>query len=181
MRYAISFAVLLLVCLHAAAQGRFEVGAHFTGLNLNSIQGEYPAGIGGRFGYNVADFLTVESEVNYFPQNPSGNFGETQASWGVKAGHRFGRLGLFAKARPGLVHFGGDFYRAYNHDTPTKFAFDMGFVLESYFGSRGTLRFDLSDVIIPFGNTPVYSATVAPRYPGNSHNPQFSIGIGIRF
>jgi hypothetical protein len=181
MRRTISLAVLLLLDIPVAAQARFEIGALLTGLNLNSIQGEYPAGIGGRFGYNFTDFLTVETEVNYFPQNPAGNFGETQALWGIKAGHRFGRLGLFGKARPGLVHFGGDFYRTYNYANPTKFAFDLGFVLEGYFGSHGIFRFDVSDVVIPFGNTPVYSGTLQPRYPGISHNPQFSVGIGIRF
>lgn len=186
MRKAIAITGLFLFLgLHAAAQ--FEFGAQLTALDLRNVVGEKPLGLGGRFGYNVTEHLSAESELNYFPQNPSGNFGETQALFGFKAGQRFadvpafGDFGLFAKARPGLVHFGGPFFAERNPDNRTKLAFDLGVVFERYFKSHGVFRLDFSDVIIPFGSQQINAGAVEPLRPATSHNFQVTIGLGVRF
>ena len=50
---------------------------------------------------NLTKYLSLEAETNYFPKNPSGNYGETLGHFGVKMTKRFDRFGVFAKARPG--------------------------------------------------------------------------------
>src|SRR3954464_15502682 len=58
--------------------------------------------VGGRLTYNFHEYVAFDSELVHYPENSSGNFGETQGLFGVRAGKRFGRapVGLFVKARP---------------------------------------------------------------------------------
>ena len=164
---------------------RFEMGLHFTGLRLRDALGEGPAGIGGRFTYNHLENLAFEGEINYFPQDPSGDFGENQGLFGVKAGGRFEDIGLFAKVRPGFVHFGGDALGRRLSER-TQFACDVGGVIEYYPSPRWLLRMDLGDTIIPFGGTRFISFFGTPAGPnvvrlGTTHNFQASFGFAVRF
>src|ERR1043165_7738203 len=90
---------------------RFEVGAQFTTLTKPDFDGgRTEAGFGGRFTYNVTDYLALEAEGDFFPHRcltcTSGNNGRiTEGLFGVKAGRRFNKFGLFAKGRPGFVRF----------------------------------------------------------------------------
>src|SRR5215510_13743347 len=88
------------------------------GFQVTTIQfgapAEKPFKLGGRIGRKLGHHITVEAEANHFPENPSGNFGETQVVGGVKAGSYFGSWGGFIKIRPGLLHFGGRDSRARN-------------------------------------------------------------------
>lgn len=161
---------------------RFEIGGLVTGINLNKAVGEHPVGIGGRFGYNFTKNVAFDGEIDYFPQNPSGNFGETLALAGVKVGVHKEKFGVFAKVRPGVIKFGGDFFRAYNDKQLTNFAVDVGGVVEYYPNKRLILRFDVGDTIIPFGGKTINQPL--PPYtfkPGTTHNIQTGFGIGFRF
>jgi hypothetical protein len=110
---AFLFGVTLML-ISAPVQGQqkdsFEVGAQFTSLTPGAKR---EVGVGGRFGYNVTDHLAIETEVNYFPSSstrgfaPGGNI--LQGQFGLKAGKRWNRFGVFAKARPGFVSFDGAF------------------------------------------------------------------------
>ncbi len=187
MRYLFVI-VLLLTGLPALAQEpRFEAGAQIAVLDLRNSVGEKPLGIGGRFGYNATNWLTAESELSYFPQNPSGNFGETLAVFGPKVGCRFsdvpgvGDMGVFFKARPGVINFGGPFFTERNVANRTKFAFDVGVVWERYFRTYGVFRIDIGDVIIPFGDAALSVGSIQPVYPHTSHNLHATFGVGVRF
>jgi hypothetical protein len=63
-------------------------------------------GFGGRFGYNISKRFTLEAESNFFPRDRDVEGGrKIQGLFGVKAGRRFDRVGLFAKARPGFIRY----------------------------------------------------------------------------
>ena len=164
--------------------GRFEAGVQFTVAKLHWVD-EIPGGFGGRFTWDLLQkknfVLSPEVEVNYFPQNRFGRFGETELLTGIKAGARIEKFGLFAKARPGLVHFGGDTFRQIYGDTSTNFALDVGGVFEYYPSSRISLRVDMGDTMV-YSPQPLYRTipgVVGPT--GNFHNFQTQFGIGFRF
>jgi Outer membrane protein beta-barrel domain len=181
--YWAAIAMRPLASANARAQpsvGRTELGVQFTTINLNEF-GEKPSGVGGRFGYNVSSHISLDTEVNHFPENPSGNFGETLALFGVKVGKRFDRLGVFAKARPGVIHFGGGDFSQRLRDK-THFAVDLGGVLEYRLSPHIFVRFDLGDTIIAFrGATFLSAVSPGPTRLGTIHSLQASIGLGIRF
>src|SRR5262249_33156475 len=73
----------------ANAQGepkyQWEAGFQVTTIQFGA-PAEKPLGLGGRIGRELGNHITVEAEANHFPENPSGNFGETQAVGGIKTG-----------------------------------------------------------------------------------------------
>src|SRR5262249_31354976 len=142
-------AVMILVsfvCIDARAQAtsdrpRFEIGGQFVGLRLKDF-GEGAAGIGGRFAYNLSEHLAIETVINHFPENPSGNFGESVGLGGIRLGSRVDRFGVFAKLRAGTIHLGGGDFEL-RIKQKTYFAFDAGMAIEYYAGPHMVLRLDL--------------------------------------
>lgn len=193
---------------------KFEVGAQFTSLtkpdNFNSTT---EVGFGGRFTFNLNRSVALEAVGNFFPhkcyfcgQGPTGdNSGNiTQALFGVKAGKRFEKWGIFGKARPGLVSFsdgaseyvpvanGTTFPFEFLSNRATHFAMDLGAVLEFYPSKRIVTRFEGGDTMIRYGrrqtnffgfdpatgNTTLIPFTLRSE---TRHNFQFSAGVGWRF
>jgi len=202
---------------------KFEIGAQFTTLRLDELDTTEP-GFGGRFTYNVNDNFAVEAEGNFFPRdrNPDDaqTFQEfletltggrkTQALFGVKAGVRGKRIGVFGKARPGFVHFN----RLYRNSvvpifdptsgqpppppplpalfSETDFAIDLGGVLEVYPSRRTIIRVDVGDTIIRSDSgEEILQPGFLPSPQGlfrsvvgvvrsTSNNPQLSVGVGFR-
>jgi hypothetical protein len=118
----LALASLLLAGDEALAQEeyatRYEVGVQFSLLARHNSETRFSPfserrendhGFGGRFTYNVTKNIAFEAEVNSFPGElrdlhmPAGRF--LQGQFGVKAGKRFKRFGLFGKLRPGFVRF----------------------------------------------------------------------------
>jgi hypothetical protein len=193
--YAAMAAMLMLVITIAQARAqsdmpKFEVGAQFSLLRIGDLAVSHP-GVGGRIGWNVIDYLSLEGEINLFPkkdiiayyggQYQDGN--KTQGLFGVKTGRRSDKFGVFAKLRPGFVHFeklaidpcprGALCILPDRFISQTKFALDVGGVLEFYPSHHVVLRFDLGDTIIRFSrrNLPA----------GATSNLQFNTGVGFRF
>jgi hypothetical protein len=197
---------------------RFEVGVQFTSLTFNPprplasdvvIFGENrpltESGVGGRFTFNLTNWLALESSLNYFPTADGVAAGATgrvlQGQFGVKAGVRFKRFGLFGKVRPGFVSFnrslklvgtepfsfgGFTFVRGlFETGRRTFFANDLGGVLEFYPSRRWALRFDAGDTAIHYGERSVPTFGLSPAFitapPERRHNFQFSSGFSFRF
>jgi hypothetical protein len=162
-------------------------------------------GGGGRFGYNLSRHVALEAEGNFFPRDRDAEGGrKMQVLVGVKTGKRFDKVGLFAKARPGLVRYGKGDYRqqgfcitifpppisCFQPVAKTNFAIDLGGVFEWYPSKRAIVRFDVGDTIISFGNHNVAATDLSPggiirpvvlaRPSETTHNLQGSIGIGFR-
>ena len=187
---------------------KFEVAAEFSSLTFNSGQTE--AGFGGRLTYNIDPHFALEAAGYFFPNKC--NFcglsagRNTEGLFGVKAGKRFEKWGLFGKARPGLVSSSqGAFNFVANttslgNDTQfltvqkrlTSFAVDVGGVLEFYPTKRIITRFDFGSTIIHYGrrteNVPIFnfstgSYTLTPyTFPAETRGTlQFMAGVGFRF
>ena len=197
-----------------------ELSAVFTAIRQNDdfyqlIVGFPPRirhnfGGGARFTYNLTDSIAVEGELTHHPKErfigfgglfPPENFGtliggkRTEGLFGVKAGKRMEKIGVFAKFRPGFMRFtkipdcpGGEISRC-TYGAKTEPAFDIGGVFEYYPVRQVVIRFDAGDTIIRydkltranFGDLPP-----SPQFPleiggGTTHNAQFSVGVGIRF
>ena len=158
-----------------------EVGGFVTTLNLHSSVYEKPAGIGGRFTYNINENVAIDAEFAHFPANPSGNFGESQAVVGIKAGIRKEKFGVFAKARPGMINFGGEYFKQRYTGDRKNLMVDVGGVFEYYPSSRVILRVDVGDSLISYGNDTLLSVYGVPEKHKTTHNLQTTFGIGFRF
>jgi len=183
---------------------KYEAGPEFTTFTINGEQIEL--GAGGRFTYNLKKNFALEA-AGYFspgtcdscPGQVTGRIGE--GLFGVKAGKRFSKVGVFAKARPGFMTIGkgyfdliptsGGFVTLVPHRI-TPFALDLGGVFEFYPSKKVVLRVDLGDTIlrypqrsfigfnvdpVTFALTPVQR--IQPAY--TTHNTQFIVGVGFRF
>jgi hypothetical protein len=164
-----------------SALPRVEAGAFLSYVNLAESAGEGPGGFGARVSYNLNRYFALDADASHYPQNPSGNFGQSLLSAGVKAGIRIERVGIFAKARPGVMHFGGRAFRATHQGSRNYISFDVGGVFELYPNSRVLLRLDISDNIVDFGDDEFNRGFPVAERPGISHNRQLSFGIGFRF
>ena len=201
----------------------FEVGAQLTFIGINFpervvtsppgtgastvLPRDYfsTAGYGGRFAYNASRYLALEAEVSYLPKrnlNEVHQSRRTQVFAGLRAGRRWEKFGLFAKARPGAMHF--DEYGTRGPCTVTFppsgplgcfgksrtfFAADVGGVVEFYPSERTIFRVDAGDTIIRFREVGPVTFPPIGTFPGSSqltradttHNFQMTFGFGFRF
>ena len=209
---ALVFLCLFFASADARAQAKdapkVEVGVQFTSLTLEDSFNRTEPGFGGRITYNVTNNVALEAQFDFFPDSDRFRGFRTggriaQGLFGVKAGKRFEKFGLFGKVRPGFTSFGagrqevialtvpppdpifGPALRLETH-RETHFATDIGAVLEFYPTRRIVTRFDAGDTIIRYGDTTGSFFTASGRQtfpiPGEvRHNFQFSAGVGLRF
>jgi hypothetical protein len=215
-----TFVILLWLSLSsgkAKAQSdevpKFEIGAQFTTITKPDFNnGTTEPGFGGRFTLNLNRSVALEAVGNFFPhscrsfcgQSGDNNGNITQGLFGVKAGKRFEKWGIFGKARPGVVSFsqgdskfvdngsGGPFPFELRRNRLTNFAIDLGGILEFYPSKRIVTRFEAGDTLIhyrerqssflvfdPFTGVPILVPfTVRSE---TRHNFQFAAGVGWRF
>ena len=189
-------ALLLLVPATSRAQTdehKFEAGVVFTAIGAEQLD-QSSKGLGVRFGYNLNEHFAIDAEGSLFPRTTFGNnqtAQNVQGFAGVKAGARSKYVGVFAKARPGVMWIGNSVSGfdcssrgSFNVCRPERnhLALDAGVVAEVYPSSRTIIRVDLGDTIVRFRSagrnvfdgTQVSSSSV-------SHNFQASIGFGYRF
>ena len=205
-------ALIVVVCFvvgaaTASAQDKerpFEVGGVYTIIQLTDFQSRIiplgagdntVSGLGGRFAYNVNKHMAIDAEASFFPETHLLNeeFGQKmQGFLGLKAGIRKHRVGVFAKARPGVMWFGE--FPARGNCSPTNFgsvcrvshekdfALDVGSVLEFYPADRLIVRADLGDTIIKYPQR-VFATFPTPitASAGWKNNLQISFGVGWRF
>jgi len=176
-----------------ADEYKAEVGAFYTGINLKGF-GETINGLGGRFGYNINKHLAIDAEASFFPETHLGNnqVGQKgQGLIGVKVGVRSRYVGVFAKARPGVM-FIGEVTSGYNcsrngfttvcRPSHNNFALDAGGVLEFYPSSRTIIRVDAGDTIVHIRNATAGILFSNPLITSDTtQNFQFSVGFGYRF
>ena len=185
---------------------RSEVGGVFTSITLTDFQSRlFPttgrnnnqvSGLGGRYTFNFNEHFAIDSEANFFPESHLFNeeFAQKmQAFVGVKAGMRKNRVGMFAKARPGVMWFGefpstgtcgglASFGVVCNVAHETDFAMDVGCVFEFYPSDRLVVRADVGDTIIRYQAHIVTTFPTPISVPAETkNNLQLSIGVGWRF
>jgi hypothetical protein len=221
----ISAVIVLAAFQIAPAQSdekKFEVSGQFTFFrvltrqlsfaNARLVENEKMTtveGFGGRFGYNVMKHVTLEAEVNFFPGDSDLEAGrKLQGLFGIKAGKRFKKFGVFGKARPGFIRFQkGDYGPATGMNVcplqipapldcaspvaTTNLVFDLGGVVEIYPSKRTFIRVDAGDTIIRLDARTVAALRTFASGPGFEvlqfapretwHRFQSSIGFGFRF
>lgn len=198
---------------------KFELGAHVIRMNqpfkLTRFEvctpgcqlidiGSWETGFGGRFSYNITNYLALEAELNYFPKEDAlarrlgvgypGNEGELQALFGAKAGLRKKRFGVFGKSRPGLMRFEnvrqcpGEDFTSCREFPKTEFALDIGGVGEFYPSRNTMVRVDIGDTVIRFSGRRMLSDPDPPLTPRpfifgkeTGHSLQLNFGFGVRF
>ena len=204
--FLLATAILLAAGLAAAVQAqsseapKVEVGGHFSLINLLDLETPiFPpadgpvtsyrrtrrtnSGVGGRLGYNLTDYLALEGEFNYFPQERNRSKANAlQGLFGAKAGWRGERVGVFGKARPGFLRYEEPVVcvtAPCPNPVLTEFALDLGGVLEFYPSRNLVTRFDVGDTLLRgeriTGTFPLVRKDVF------RHNLQVSAGVGFRF
>ena len=205
----------IAVFLFAGSEGVFaqsepskvEVGVGVSTIRFGEMSISEP-GFGFRFTYNINKHVAVEAEGNLFPRDTEDYFEslkgghKTQALFGIKAGTRSRRVGVFFKIRPGLVNF-SNFTRHFEpcisncSNTPppfnfseTDFALDVGGVLEFYTSRRTFIRVDVGDTIVHSNSGERIELPASVKQEGyfviksairsTSHNPQLNVGVGFR-
>ncbi|MBA3572365.1 MAG: hypothetical protein H0W34_10415 [Pyrinomonadaceae bacterium] len=150
-------------------ESKIELGPQFTALTLffDEFRGDVTEpGFGARLTYNVNRKIAFEAEGTLFPNKTIfSGLGEgraVQAQFGVKAGKRFSKFGIFGKARPGFLSVGevfsnepGSMVVIFGSTIPdarigrkTHFTTDLGGVFEFYPTHRIIVRFDAGDTIV---------------------------------
>jgi len=179
---------------------------------------ELQPGFGGRIGYNLTTNIAIEAELTFFPGADSFSVPDAfkgghkiEGLFGVKAGKRFDKVGIFAKARPGFLYASkGDLQPrtdvlciamvnifpppagCFETISKSSFAVDLGGVVEVYPTKRTIIRFDAGDTIVRRGErtVPVVlnpgAGVLAPSFLTIIHVPaeathNFQGSIGIGF
>ncbi|HUS13196.1 MAG TPA: hypothetical protein VMZ30_22180 [Pyrinomonadaceae bacterium] len=198
----LSIGVLLLSKGFARAQareGKFELGGLITYTFLEQI-GTTDSGVGtqaggfrSRFVYPALPFIDFDTEINFLPGNSATSGNHLQGLFGVKAGKRFSKVGIFLKARPGFLHFRRDPFGVgessnnfFSHERAksTELNIDLGGVIEYYTPRNLILRFDLGDSMIRYSRRTVRTAGFVPPFEVGgftTHNWQGSFGISFLF
>jgi hypothetical protein len=162
--------------------------------------GNTNAGVGGRVSYEFLPWLAIEGDLSVFPNDrldiDSGLSSltlKTQYSRrrlegfvGPKIGVRGGRLGAFAKVRPGFTHLidkgmscVGEVCALALFARPEydpEFALDLGGIVEFYPTARTVARFDLGTTAIRHR-----SQYAPPCRECTTQNFSTSLGMGIKF
>ncbi len=178
---------------------RYELGGLITYTFLREIGsrdvgvGTESGGLGGRLVYRAFPLLDLETEINFLPGNSATSGNHLQGFFGVKAGQRWKRGGIFLKARPGFIHFSRDpfgvgkpssSFFSTERAASTEPDIELGGVIE-YYTARGLiLRFDLGDSVIHYARRTVRTSDLLPPFEAGgftTHNWQGSFGISFRF
>lgn len=186
---------------------RVEVGVQTTSLTLFApdFSGDVTrSGVGGRVTYNFNRSIAAEAEINFLPQQafvPFSGSGAVQAQFGVKAGKRFEKFGIFAKVRPGFISVEDVFRVApgpprvvdglttlFRLERTNFFSLDAGGVFELYPSRRTVVRFEagdtairhpeLFDLVFPDFPQPPFARRLRPAK--FKHNFQITAGVAFR-
>jgi len=148
-----------------------EIGAQGASLTLIDpiSSAEEKGGFGARVTYNVSPILAWDAEGDFFPSlslpGPQRGGRAFLALLGPKAGWRWQRIGLFLKARPGVVNFsdvlriqtgtdpnGTPFFVVFPGGHRTHLALDLGGTMEINTSRRTLIRIDVSEILLRYGD-----------------------------
>ncbi len=189
------------VAVAQSTKDKIEIAVQTTSLTL--VNPDLPSfdstqtGIGGRFTFNFNRSIAAEAELNFLPQkeNPSDVGTMIQGQFGMKAGKRFEKFGIFGKVRPGFLSIdkysftppqgsqGGT--TIFPLERRALFTIDAGGVLELYPSKRMMVRFEAGDTVIRhpdlFAHVSATDPTLVQVRDGKfNHNFQFTAGVGFR-
>lgn len=165
MLRVILFLIFFWLCCHnlfAQTYSPIEVGLQGSSLTLFDpiSNADAKGGFGARLTYNFSPLLALDAEGDFFPV-PTGS-GQQRGGRayavlaGPKASWRWRRIGLFMKARPGIVNFSNTVRVEPQGEFPgghvTHFTLDLGGGLEINTSRRTFLRIDAGEMLVRYGD-----------------------------
>ena len=160
---------------------RREIGVLLGGIQEH-VLGEYPVIGGGRASVHIFRLIDAEAEVSRYPLGGGTSlFPATQGLFGVRAGRRFGGLGVYAKLRPGFMRFHANLYVP---NLGTRPAVDAGGIIEFYSRRHLAARIDFGDTVVWYGRDiviPPISGIGGNVVPRTRHQFQWGLGISVWF
>jgi len=137
----------------------WEIGTQYTAVNLPVlIPGctghgcrQYNSGVGFNFNFNFTRHFGFDSTTSLLP-GQGGSKPMLEGLYGIKWGQRWERWGLYGKVRPGFIYYenampGGGVYKPTDL---TRFAADLGGIVEVYPNRNSTLRVDLGTTLVRY-------------------------------
>jgi len=137
----------------------WELGAQYSNISLPIVSSSCPeiacrkslSGLGGNFVYNFTRGIGFDSTLNFIP-GQQGSQPMMEGLFGVRMGARFDKFGIFAKVRPGFIYYNDAFpIQGETHTASfTRFAADVGGIVEYYPDRNSTLRFDVGTTLVRY-------------------------------
>jgi hypothetical protein len=155
---------------------------------LDTVRDE--SGVGGWFTWNFSKYFGLDLTAGFFPRKIHiADFQQGgrifQALAGVRGGIRRGRIGVFAKSRPGIQRYSLTELEAVTFkDAPfTDVAFDIGGIIEVYASRHGVFRFDAGNTLVYYRSkdVPGASGQFFHRSGFTNNTIQLTAGFGFRF
>lgn len=177
---------------------RFGLGGQVTILGQSGAEGT-SAALGVRATLGLSRWISLDAEFNVAPHDDIGSSTSAGAGdlglvflrrrvegfVGASIGVRDERVGVFVKARPGVMRLVNTGVECRSDvcvltqfvvpENSTEFAFDVGGVLEFYPSARSVARFDIGDTIIR------HRSIAPPCGVCTNHNLSVRLGFGLRF
>ena len=178
-----------------AAERRAEVAARASFTDYSQFD-ESDIGFGGDFSFRLTGWLAADAQLTYSPSDlgepASFSASRFEGLFGLRGGHRFGRAGVYAAARPGFVEFGepsGPFACITIFPPPlectiggeTVFALNYGAGLEFFPGDRVVIRAEVGDLLLKYSGPAFDKDMEVFEEDLWSHNLRVSASIGLRF
>jgi Outer membrane protein beta-barrel domain len=180
--------------------GNWEFGPLFSAMAIAREDSIYNVrtepGFGGYASYRFYRVFYLDGDVLYFPQGttfsgPHDGGAILQALAGLKGGIRRNHFGFFGKVRPGFNSYSDALTgitstssgTTNTYARSTNFVLDLGGIVEFYPTERSTLRIEVGDTHILFGDRNVNVDGNIESFPGGAlqHSIQLMIGYGWRF
>ncbi len=161
-------------------------------LHLSLAQMQANSGGGAFLSWNFSRYLSFDTTAFYSPHKdgfifPQDGGTTTDALAGFKAGIRRGRMGYFAKVRPGAIQFSRTAWReappAIQWEKTTDFALDSGGILEVYPARHLLLRAEAGNTYIHYHAADIQLPQNQDLYyaPRRRSSITLLFGGGVRF
>ena len=174
----------------------FKIGPQYSSISLPVVSStcskpacrKHLSGFGSTFGYNFTRAVAFDSALNFIP-GQQGTKSMMEGLFGVRTGARFERFGIFAKVRPGFIHYESALpaQGANAQDSLTRFAADLGGIVEYYPKRNTTWRVDVGTTLVryltnqPDPHTYAFGSLLSPQYVVTQGNFQMSTSYVVRF
>jgi len=145
--------------LERPALNHWEIGAQYSNISLPVVSNTCSelacrknlSGLGTNFTYNFTRGIGFDSTLNFIP-GQQGSKPMMEGLFGIRMGVRTDKLGVFAKIRPGFIYYedAAPIQGETATGSLTRFAADVGGIVEYYPQRNSTLRVDVGTTLVRY-------------------------------